>query len=126
MNGTFVVWESGVTPLADRPLDWPEAYRRGVAAGLLIDSSGSLAIWPHFIPALAVIVAAMAPADWNELSLKAFSAPLGVSIADSDDKLGEIREALANGGGIIPAQARESWDMLKSKFCEPLNGSSDS
>jgi len=31
MGGTFVVWESGVTPLGDRPLDWPEDYRRSAA-----------------------------------------------------------------------------------------------
>jgi hypothetical protein len=81
MGGTFVVWETGVTPLADRPLDWPEDYRRGVAAGLLLDPAGDLIVRPLFVPALASVVVEMASADWSDLSAQALSAPLATSVA---------------------------------------------
>src|SRR5258708_20918812 len=56
MAGTFVVWERGVTPLGDRPLDWPEDYRRGVAAGRLLDPPGTLLVRPCFVPGLPSIL----------------------------------------------------------------------
>ena len=99
MGGTFVVWESGVTPLGDRPLDWPEDYRRGVAAGLLLPPEGNLVVRPFFVPALASIVAEMASADWSELSAQALSAPLAMSVAVDAAKLAEIREALKSESG---------------------------
>lgn len=116
MNGTFVVWESGVTPLADKPLDWPEDYRRGVAAGLLLDQSGNLDIWPFFVPTLAAVVGVMANADWSELSAQALSAPLEQSITADANKLLEIREALGSNAERLPESARPAWNSLTAKF----------
>lgn len=119
MNGTFVVSESGVTPLADKPLDWPEDYRRGVAAGLLLDQSGSLVIRPFFVAALAAIVAEMATADWADLSAQALTAPLGRSLAADADKLREIREALDSQAKFMPEHSRPSWELLAARFIVP-------
>jgi hypothetical protein len=119
MNGTFVVWESGVTPLSDRPLDWPEDYRRGVAAGLLLDPAGNLMVRPFFVPALASIVAEMASAEWSELSAQALSAPLAMSVAVDAAKLAEVREALENQSVVTPLQARPAWESLTARFAVP-------
>ena len=50
VKGTFVVRESGVDPLQDRPDDWPEDYRLGVANGLILAPDGQLAMRPYFVP----------------------------------------------------------------------------
>ncbi len=119
MGGTFVVWESGVTPLGDRPLDWPEDYRRGVAAGLLLDPAGNLIVRPFFVPVLASIVAEMASADWSDLSAQALSAPLAMSAAVDAAKLAEIREALESQSAVIPHRARPAWESLTARFAVP-------
>jgi hypothetical protein len=51
MKGTFVVRESGVNPLLERASEWPDAYRLGVAEGLLLEPEGRLMARPYFIPA---------------------------------------------------------------------------
>jgi Abortive infection C-terminus len=119
MNGTFVVWESGVTPIADMPLDWPEDYRRGVAVGLLLGPEGSLVVRPLFVPALAAVVAEMAPADWSELSAQALSAPLESSIATDYGKLCEIQEILEAQAVAMPPSAWQAWDALTARFAAP-------
>src|SRR5260370_6625751 len=63
MNGISVLYETGVTPPAERPLDWLEDYRRGVAAGLLLAPTGSLVIRPFFSPTLSALAAEMATVD---------------------------------------------------------------
>jgi len=119
MGGTFVVSESGVTPLGDRPLEWPEDYRRGVAAGLLLDPEGNLVVRPFFVPVLASIVAEMASADWSELSAQALSAPLARAVAVDATKLAEIREALESQSAVIPDRARPAWESLTARFAVP-------
>jgi Abortive infection C-terminus len=119
MNGTFVISESGVEPLQNKPLSWPDYYRRGVADGLLLDSSGSLNVNPVFVPALASIVASMAGADWTEMASKAVGAPVLPGIAIDAERLSARKNALEAEAPSIPDHARPGWDALAARFDEP-------
>jgi hypothetical protein len=88
----------------------------GVAAGLLLDPSGSLIIRPFFVPTLAAVVAEMATVDWSELSAQTLSAPLSSAVAVDGTKLAEIREALESQTASIPPSARPAWEALTSRF----------
>jgi hypothetical protein len=118
MQGTFVVSESGVEPLKDRPGDWPEDYRLGVASGLLLAPDGNLQVRSHFVPVLASIVAQMRLDDWVELATVALSAPVSLSIAIDQSRLDEVRTALEEQLSSLPERHRETWLALASKFSE--------
>lgn len=116
MKGTFVVTESGVDPLQDRPGDWPEDYRLGVANGLLLATDGKLEIRPYFAPILASIVTQMRPEDWAELVDLAAAAPVMLYLAVDQARLDEIRTALEGQIQSLPEGYRAGWLRMASKF----------
>jgi len=116
MQGTFVVRESGVDPLQDRPGDWPEDYRLGVATGLLLASDGNLLLQSHFVPVLASIVAQMRSEDWGELANVSVAAPVNPYIAVDQARLDEVRTALEGQVLSLPERHRAGWLCLVNKF----------
>lgn len=118
MRGTFVVSESGVDPLQDRPGDWPEDYRLGVANGLLLAPEGMLEIRPHFVPVLASVVAQMRPEDWAELVGVAVAAPVSLNLAVDQARLGEIKTAIDGQVQSLPESYRAGWLQLADRFSQ--------
>jgi Abortive infection C-terminus len=118
MSGTFVVRESGVDPLQDRPGGWPEDYRLGVAGGLLLSVDGNVALQSQFVPVLASIVAQMRPEDWAELIDVAAAAPVPLYIAVDQARLDEIRTALEGQVQSLPEGHRAGWLRLAGRFAE--------
>jgi hypothetical protein len=118
MRGTFVVSESGVEPLQDRPGDWPEDYRLGVATGLLLAPDGNIEMRSQFAPALASIVTQMRPEDWAELVNLAIAAPVMFYLAVDQARLDEIRTALEGQVQSLPEYYRAGWLRLARKFSE--------
>jgi hypothetical protein len=117
-RGTFVVTESGVDPLLDRPRDWPEDYRLGVANGLLLATDGNLEMRPYFAPVLASIVAQMRSEDWAELVDAMVAAPVMPYLAVDQSRLDEIRTALECQIQSLPEGYRAGWVGLASKFSD--------
>lgn len=120
MNGTFVVRESGVDPLEERPRDWPEDYRLGVASGLLLAPNGSLDLQSDFIPTVASIVALMRSEDWAHLTENVAGSPLEPSMAADRDRLEEIRTSLAEQARELPERYQKGWSLLIGRFSEAL------
>lgn len=118
MKGTFVVRESGVDPLQDRPADWPEDYRMGVASGLLLAPDGNLELWPYFAPVLASILAQMRHEDWVQLINVAVAAPVTPYLAFDQARLDEVRTALEEQVHSLPERNRAEWLRLASKFAD--------
>jgi hypothetical protein len=116
MNGTFVVRESGVEPLLDGASDWPEAYRLGIAEGLLLDPEGRLLARPYFVPVLASVVADMAGQDWQRLTDAVAEAPLRPALAADDAERGELLEAFQAAAPGLPEGARGRWELLTALF----------
>ena len=117
-GGTFVVTEAGVSPLKESAGSWPNAFRTGVAGGLLIDSRGQFALQRQFVEVLSVIVAAMDIEDWQPLSRRAIDAPL-------DGKLGldtTLRQALSQDLSLLDEtldlSRRTYWIALQEKLLE--------
>jgi len=121
MGGTFVVRESGVDPLLDRPLEWPEAYRLGVAAGLLLSPSGHVALRSRFVPVLASIVAQMGTEDWRQMSGEVMESPLNPSWATDLTELTEIRSALEAATPALPERALPGWQGLAMRLADPVD-----
>jgi hypothetical protein len=116
MNGTFVVRESGVDPLLDRASEWPEAYRLGIAEGLLLDPEGRLMARPYFVPVLGSVVAQMAGQDWQRLADGVAEAPVRPALAADDATRGELLEAFEAAAPELPEGARGRWEFLTSLF----------
>lgn len=116
MNGTFVVRKSGIDPLLDRASQWPEAYRLGVAEGLLLDPEGRLLARPYFVPVLGSVVAQMAAQDWQRLADEVGEAPLQPGLAADDAKRGELLAAFCAAASEIPQGAGGRWEFLASLF----------
>ena len=116
MNGTFVVAESGVDPLQDRPMEWPEDYRLGVASGIILASDGRLQLRSHFIPVLASIAAQMRPEDWARLVEDATAAPLEPYLAVDQNRLDEVKSALEEHVSLLPERYQKGWLQIASRF----------
>jgi hypothetical protein len=119
MRGTGVVRESGVDPLADRAADWPEAYRLGIAQGLLLDPGGRLLAQPSFVPVLAAVVAQMAGHDWQQLQDIATGAPLKPVLSADDTRHGDLLAALETAGSVLPEGSKARWELLTRLFRPP-------
>jgi Abortive infection C-terminus len=119
MNGTFVVRESGVDPLLDRASEWPEAYRFGIAEGLLLDPEGRLLARPYFVPVLASVVVQMAGLDWQRLADEVVAAPIQPALAIDDAKRAELLAAFHAAASEVPEGAQGRWEFLTALFHLP-------
>jgi hypothetical protein len=122
MRGTFVVRESGVDPLLDRPGDWPEDYRLGIASGLLLSSDGYMMLRSRFVPVLASVVAQMRSEDWAELVKTVVAAPVIPFLASGQAEVDEAKAALEAEVSSLPAGHQGGWLQLAGKLAdaEPL------
>jgi hypothetical protein len=114
MRGTGVVRESGVDPLADRAADWPEAYRLGIAQGLLLNPDGQLLAQPSF----ASVVAQMAGQEWQQLEGLVTGAPLN-PLLTSDGRRGDLLAAFGAAGPALPEASRARWELMTGLFLPP-------
>jgi hypothetical protein len=119
MRGTGVVRESGLDPLADRAADWPEAYRLGIAQGLLLDPGGRLLAQPSFAPVLAAVVTQMAGQDWQQLQDITTSAPLNPALSADDARRGDLLAAFEAAGSVLPEGSKARWELLTRMFRPP-------
>jgi hypothetical protein len=120
MNGTFVIRESGIDPLLDRASQWPEAYRFGVAEGLLLDLEGraswqgrtlsprSRRSWPRWLGWIG--------SGWED---QLVAAPIQSALANDEAKRGELLTAFYTAALELPEGAQRRWDFLTALFDLP-------
>ena len=108
-GGTFVVREAGVDPLKTDASSWPASYRSGVAAGLLIDSRGRLALKQQFIGVLSNIVAMMDLEEWRQLSDQAIKAPLDGDLGGDEERRQYLADKLDGSADRLDGPYRACW-----------------
>jgi hypothetical protein len=111
-GGTFVIFEAGVKPLGWDTESWPPNYRSGVAAGLLIDDEGRLALTGMFLKELAAIVAAMDLDEWRSLASQAIAALWTQGLASDTQRQQTLAEQLTALGASLDSDHRSAWLVL--------------
>ena len=109
VNGTFVVAEAGVAPLAREAQNWPPSYRAGVAAGLLLDSDGRLALREPYLDTLAAIVNLMDPTAWKELCQKSVGALFSTLLATDHERQQAIATKMVQLAPTLDESRKRPW-----------------
>jgi hypothetical protein len=111
-GGTFVVAIDGIDPLRSDAAAWPASYRRGVAAGLLLDSGGRFALRMNHVEDLAAIVAVMDTDEWKELAAQAVEAQLAEEVASDPAVRTGLAERLSDLAATLDPGRRDPWQRI--------------
>jgi hypothetical protein len=116
IGGTFVVSEAGVEPLRWDAEAWPPSYRSGVAAGLLLDANGRLALRTRFVQDLASIVGVMRIDQWRDLANQAASALWTNQLAEDVDQQHELAQEIDSLAPTLDDVHRREWLLLAERL----------
>ena len=116
IGGTFVVSEAGVEPLRWDAEAWPPSYRSGVAAGLLLDANGRLALRIRFVQDLASIVGVMSIDQWRDLANQAASALWTNQLAEDVDQQHELAQEIDSLAPTLDDVHRREWLLLAERL----------
>jgi len=113
---TFVVWGDGVRAAAERPSDFPAAYRRGLVSGLFFDPNGYLRTSPLLVTTAASIAASLDDLAFVE-RLRADIDGAVVGYGMSSANMAEVAEAVRAEATRFPDLGqRSSWLVISERF----------
>jgi hypothetical protein len=92
------------------------SYRSGVAAGLLLDATGRLALRKSFVADLLSIVAVMDVDEWRELADQATRALWAVDLAGDAEGQRELADLIGSLEPTLDDAHRGGWMLLATRL----------